>query len=88
MTKYTVTLYTTSDSPYGKEEKAWLTSQNIPFAECLVDDDEEKQTEMITKSGQMSVPVTIISDETTEQIVVGFDKDELARLLGADDIMR
>jgi glutaredoxin len=87
MLERTVTLYSTSDSPYCAEEKAWLNSQDIPFKECLVDD-EEKQNEMIKKSGQMNVPVTIISDEVAEQIVIGFDKNELARLLGLGDKTR
>ena len=45
--------------------------------------DQEKAQEMINKSGQMGVPVILITPENgEEQMVIGFDKEKIASLLG------
>ena len=46
-------------------------------------EDEVAAEEMVKKSGQMGVPVTIIvTDQGQEEIIVGFDKLRLNQLLG------
>ena len=40
--------------------------------------DQEKAQEMVEKSGQMGVPVVDVEGE----IIVGFDKDKIASVLG------
>jgi glutaredoxin len=48
-----------------------------------VREDEKARNEMIEKSKQMGVPVTIIkNDKGKETIIVGFDPDELADAVG------
>lgn len=59
-------------------EKEYLTQKGAAFENIFVDEDEKKAEEMIHKSGQMGVPVTIITgDDGKEEVVVGFDKDKL-----------
>jgi len=58
--------------------KDYLKEHNIAFTEYDVAADAAKRAEMIEKSEQMGVPVTIIDDT----VIVGFDRDEIAKLLG------
>jgi glutaredoxin len=63
--------------------KEYFTENNVAYTEYDVAADEVKRNEMITKTGQMGVPVIMIGDEGAEpEIVVGFDRPKLAGLLG------
>ncbi|MFA7151075.1 MAG: glutaredoxin domain-containing protein [Candidatus Paceibacterota bacterium] len=50
----------------------------MEFEEIDVSADEKAAEEMISKSGQMGVPVLDIGGE----IVIGFDKEKISQLLG------
>lgn len=64
-------------------EKEYLDSKSVKYANVWVDEDEKKAEEMIKISGQMGVPVTIITDDAGKQnVVAGFDKKQLNKLLG------
>ena len=43
-------------------------------------EDQEGREELLRRTGQLAVPVTLVDDE----VVVGFDRSRLARLLGLD----
>jgi hypothetical protein len=45
-----------------------------------VAEDPEGRDELLRRTGQLAVPVTVIDDET----VVGFDRPRLIQLLGLD----
>lgn len=77
----TVTIYSTKTCPYCKMEKEYLTKHGIKFTNFFVDEDPAKAQEMIDKSGQMGVPVTIIKNGK-EEIVAGFDRNRLDNILG------
>lgn len=76
-----ITIYATHTCPYCKAEMEYLVEKKIPFTKIYVDDDQNKATEMIEKSGQMGVPVTVIKQDSKEEIVVGFDKPRLEKIL-------
>lgn len=73
-----ITIYSTPSCPYCHMEKDYLKGKGIAFTDVDVAADPAKADEMITKSGQMGVPVTDI-DGT---IIVGFDKPKLNAALG------
>lgn len=58
--------------------KDYLKSKNISYTDYNVGMDREKAMEMVRKSGQQGVPVLDIDG----QIVVGFDKSKIDKLLG------
>lgn len=58
--------------------KKFLQDKNIPFEDADVTSNTTARQEMITKSGQMGVPVIVIDDK----VVVGFDQAKLQSLLG------
>jgi len=72
-----VKVYTTPVCPYCYALKDFLKEHQIEFEEIDVSADQTAAEEMIKKSGQMGVPVTEIDGE----IVIGFDKEKLERLL-------
>jgi glutaredoxin 3 len=61
--------------------KEFLKENNFEFEDVDVSQDKKAQAEMIEKSGQMSVPVV----EINGKIVVGFDKEEISKLLNIQE---
>jgi glutaredoxin 3 len=59
--------------------KEFLSTRQVVFTDFDVAQDKEKANEMIQKSGQMGVPVTIIDEE----IVIGFNQAKIEELLAA-----
>lgn len=55
--------------------KEFLSQRNIPYTEKYVDRDRDAAIEMVRRSGQQGVPVTVIGD----QVIVGFDRPRLER---------
>ena len=59
--------------------KEFLSQKGITWTEKYVDDDRAAAIEMIRRSGQQGVPVTVIGDE----VVVGFDRPRLERIVAS-----
>jgi len=72
-----VKIYSTPSCPYCQTLKEFLKKHNIEFEDIDVSKDQKALEEMIKKSGQMGVPVLDIDG----QIVVGFDKEKICKLL-------
>ncbi len=72
-----VRIFTTLFCPYCYSLKEFLKENKIEFEEIDVLEDEKARQEMIEKSGQMGVPVVEINGE----IVIGFDKEKISKLL-------
>jgi len=58
--------------------KEFFKEHSVAYEEKNVVSDEKAQHEMIEKSGQMGVPVIDVDGK----FVIGFDKEELSKLLG------
>lgn len=74
----TVTIYSTPTCHFCQMSKDFFKENGVNYTEYNVASDLDKRQEMITKSGQMGVPVIFVNDD----MVVGFDKDRLSSLLG------
>ena len=73
----TVVIYLTQTCPWCHRAKEYLSQKGITYTEVDVGKDREKAREMITKSGQMGVPVITIGDT----VVVGFNQGKIDELL-------
>ncbi len=73
-----VTIYSTPSCHFCHMAKDFFKEKNVEFEDLNVAEDQEKRKEMITKSGQMGVPVIVIGNN----IVVGFNKPKIVELLG------
>lgn len=77
-----ITIYSTVSCPYCRLEKQWLEKSGVKYKNIFVDEDGAAADEMIKKSKQMGVPVTVIAlEKGKEQVIVGFDKPALAKAL-------
>lgn len=68
---------------YCHMAKDFLNEKNVSFEDYDVASDLERRQEMVEKSGQMGVPVIVLSEEGQEdEIIIGFDKDRIVNSLG------
>ncbi len=80
-----ITIYSTPSCGFCKLEKAYLDEKSIAYTDIDIAADPAEAEKMVEKTGQMGVPVTVIEKEgEEEQIMVGFDQVELAKLLGIE----
>jgi glutaredoxin 3 len=82
--KYTnVLVYATTTCPYCTMVADWLTWKKVNFKKILVDRNEQAAQEMVNKTGQMGVPVTVIEyADRKSEYVIGFDPPQLSYMLG------
>lgn len=72
------TIYTTPTCVYCKMAKAFFNEKGVQYTEKDVVTDMQARKEMVEKSGQLGVPVIDVQGT----IIVGFDRDALAKALG------
>ncbi len=76
-----VKIYSTPTCTYCIILKKYLQEKGIDYQEVDVSQDEEAQKRMVEKTGQMGVPVT----EIGEEMVIGFDKEKINKLLEIEE---
>ena len=76
-----VKVFITPGCPYCFTLKEFLKEHNVSFEEIDVSRDEKNRDYMIEKSGKMEVPILEIDGE----IVVGFDKEKIVKLLNIQE---
>ena len=73
-----VTVYSTPTCPWCDKAKDYLAKKGVKFKSIDVSSDPIGRDEMVEKSHQLGVPVIDIDGE----ILVGFNRSELERVLG------
>ncbi len=76
-----VTIYSTPTCHFCNMAKDYFKENQVEYDAFDVASDPEKRKEMMEKSGQLGVPVILIGEE----VVVGFNKPRLAKLLEIGD---
>lgn len=72
-----VKVYSTNTCPYCTLAKRYLESKGVAFQDIDVSRDQAAAREMVSKTGQMGVPVLEINGE----FIVGFDRAGIDRAL-------
>ena len=72
-----VKVFSTPTCPYCKMVKSYLDEKGVAYDDVDVTKDAAGRDEMITKSGQMGVPVIDVHGK----IIVGFNQPEIERAL-------
>jgi glutaredoxin 3 len=72
-----IKVFSTPSCPYCVTLKEFLKERDVAFEDIDVSQNRAALDEMVEKSGQMGVPVV----EIDGQVVVGFDKEKICRLL-------
>ena len=79
------TIYSTPTCHYCELLKTWLGENNIAFENKDVATDMAARSEMVEKSQQLGVPVSIIQfkegDQLVEKVAIGFDQPQIGSLL-------
>lgn len=74
-----ITIFTTNTCAYCVMVKKWLGSKGMTYEEVNLDEHPERQKEAFDISGQLAVPVTVITkDDDTKEVVVGYNLAKLA----------
>jgi glutaredoxin 3 len=77
-----VTIYSTPTCHYCGMAKEYFAANDISYTEYNVASDADRRKEMMERSGQLGVPVILIGND----VVIGFNKPKLMRLLGLGDV--
>jgi len=65
-----VIVYSTATCPYCVMAKRYLSEKGVKYSDYDVGADQQRAFEMLTKTGQMGVPVLDIGG----RVIVGFDR--------------
>ena len=76
-TQPTVIVFTTPTCSWCRVVKQHLKKHQVRFKEIDVSKDERAARDMVRRTGQQGVPVTLIGNRS----IVGFNKQEINRLL-------
>lgn len=73
-----VVVFTTPTCSWCRVVKQHLKKNDVRFKEIDVTKDDRAARDMVRRTGQQGVPVTLINNRP----IVGFDKNQINRLLG------
>lgn len=74
-----ITIFTTNTCGYCVMVKKWLGAKGFSYDEINLDEHPERQQEAMAVSGQLAVPVTVVTkDDDSKEVVVGYNLAKLA----------
>lgn len=74
-----ITIYTTNTCAYCVMVKKWLQSKGHDYEEVNLDQNPDRQKEAFELSGQLAVPVTVVTkDDNAKEVIVGYNLAKLA----------
>lgn len=78
-----VKIFSTTWCQFCKAEKHFLDEKGVAYDDVNVETDPTAADEMVKMSGQMGVPVTLIThDDDSKVLIIGFDQARLSKELG------
>jgi len=77
-----ITIFTTNTCAYCVMVKRWLQAKGHNYEEVNLEEHPHRQAEALKMSGQLSVPVTVVTKEDdSQEVVVGYNLAKLAPAL-------
>lgn len=77
-----ITIFTTNTCAYCVMVKRWLGAKGFKYEEVNLDQNPERQQEALQVSGQLAVPVTVVTkQDDSQEVIVGFNLAKLAPAL-------
>ena len=76
-----VIIYSQETCPPCHAEKLWFKENGIEFEERDIRQNDQYLQELI-QLGAVATPVTIIKDEDSEEVILGFDQEKFTKLFG------
>jgi len=73
-----ITIFTTNTCGYCKMVKQFLSNKGFSYDEINLDNQPEKQQEAFELSGQLTVPITLVTkSDDYKQVIVGYNLAQL-----------
>lgn len=73
-----VTIFSTTNCPSCAMVKKFLSNKGVQYSEINVEENPSKRQEAFKLSGALTVPVTLIERDKSQEVVVGFNLSKLA----------
>lgn len=74
-----ITIFTTNTCAYCVMVKKWLGAKGYEYEEVNIDQEPERQKDAYELSGQLAVPVTVVTKaDDTREVIVGYNLARLA----------
>ncbi len=74
-----ITIYTTNTCAYCVMVKKWLQAKGHDYEEVNLDVQPDRQKEAFEASGQLAVPVTVVTkQDDAKEVIVGYNLAKLA----------
>lgn len=74
-----ITIFTTNTCAYCQMVKKWLGAKGHAYQEVNLDEHPEKQAEAMQLSGELTVPITVVTkQDDSKEVIVGFNLAKLA----------
>lgn len=74
-----ITIFTSNTCAYCVMVKKYLSAKGVGYEEVNIDEHPERQKDAYELSGQLAVPVTVVTkQDDTRQVVVGYNLSQLA----------
>jgi glutaredoxin len=74
-----ITIFTSNTCAYCVMVKKWLGAKGYTYEEVNIDQHPERQKDAFEMSGQLAVPVTVVTKEDdTREVIVGYNLARLA----------
>lgn len=74
-----IRIYTTNTCAYCVMVKKWLGAKGFTWEEVNVEEHPERAQEAFEVSGQLAVPVTVVTKDNDEQdVIIGYNLAKLA----------
>jgi glutaredoxin 3 len=74
-----ITIYTTNTCAYCVMVKKWLGSKGLSYSEVNLDESPERAAEAVELSGQLAVPVTVVTkNDDSKEVIIGYNLAKLA----------
>ena len=74
-----ITIFTSNTCAYCVMVKKYLTAKGVGYEEVNIDEHPERQKDAYELSGQLAVPVTVVTkQDDSKEVVVGYNLARLA----------
>ncbi len=74
-----ITIFTSNTCAYCVMFKKWLGAKGYNYEEVNIDQQPERQKDAFELSGQLAVPVTVVTKEDdSREVIVGYNLAQLA----------
>lgn len=78
-----VTIYTSNTCAYCHAVKDFFKQKEVDYSEINLDENPDRRQEVLQISGQMAVPVIVVTKEDdTKDVTVGYNVPKLSSALG------